>query len=208
MSMSLPRFIAGQLRKPSGFIGRALTGRVLNWANTPLNERTLQLLDVQPDDDVLEVGFGGGDLMSRMAAVVTHGRIAGVDFSQEMVEVCRKRFAPLVDAGRIELRCASAESLPYDAERFTKACSVNTIYFWPDPVVALAELRRTLRAGGRLVVSFTPRATAQRMRYTQYDFTLYEADEVQGLLEQAGFREVRLVRGTHRIGEFVCAVCT
>lgn len=206
--MAIAALIARQLRKPSGFIGKVLTARLLNRVNAPMNQLTLQLLDLNADDHVLEVGFGGGDLINRMASAVTRGRIAGVDFSPEMVEVCARRFAPLVAAGQVELRCASAEDLPYGAEHFTKACTVNTIYFWPDPLVALAELRRTLRDSGRLVVSFNPQATAQKLPYTRHDFRLYDAHQVQHLLEEVGFRDIQLVPGAHRIGEFVCAVCT
>src|SRR5262249_24432091 len=142
----------------------------------------------------------------RMAGVVTRGRIVGVDCSSEMVERCRKRFTRLIQTGRLELRRGSAETLPYDDDQFTKGCSVNTIYFRSDPLVALAELRPTLRSTGRLVVSFNPRATAQKLPYTRYGFSLYDAPEVQQLLEQAGLRDVRLVTGSQRLGEFTCAV--
>lgn len=74
--------------------------------------------------------------------------------------------------------------------------------------MALGELRRTLRDGGRLVLSFNPRATAQKLPYTRHGFTLYDGHEVQHLLEHAGFRNVRLVTGSQKIGEFICAVGT
>lgn len=206
--MTLANFVASQLRKPSGFFGRIVTSRVLNQVNRPMNELTLKLLDLEPEDQVLEVGFGGGDLIGRMTAMVGRGRIVGVDFSPEMVEVCAKRFAPLIQSKKVELHCANAENIPQAAESFTKACTVNTIYFWPDPVVALREIRRTMRSGGCLVVCFNPKATVQNQRFVQYGFTLYDPEEVQQLMEKAGFRETRMVAGSHRLGEFKCAVAT
>ena len=206
--MALLKFVAGQLRKPSGFIGKFVTARILNTGNVPMNQLTLASLDLKPDDRVIEVGFGGGDLINRMVPVVTLGRIAGVDFSREMVEVCTKRFAPLMRTERIELRCASADRLPYGSEHFTKACTVNTIYFWPDPVGPLSELRRVLRAGGRLVVCFNPRVTLQKVPFTKYGFSFYEPEQVQRLLENVGFANVQMVSGSSRLGEFLCAVGT
>ena len=47
---------------------------------------------------------------------------------------------------------------------FNRACTVNTIYFWPDPAVPLRELSRVLRAGGRLVIGFSPAAAMRRCR--------------------------------------------
>jgi ubiquinone/menaquinone biosynthesis C-methylase UbiE len=199
-------FIAGQLRKPSGLFGRLVVARILNRANAAMNVRTVELLDLAPGDQVLEVGFGGGDLIGRMSLLVTQGRITGVDFSPEMVATCTKRFGGLVRAGRLELRCANVDALPYTDDAFTKSCTVNTIYFWPDPDAALGELRRTLRTGGRLVVCFNPKATAQKLSYTRHGFTLYEPDQVRRLLENARFRDVRMIEGTSGLGPFVCAV--
>jgi ubiquinone/menaquinone biosynthesis C-methylase UbiE len=206
--VALLKFIASQLRKPSGLIGRFVTSSLLNRGNVPMNQLTLTLLDLAPDDDVIEVGFGGGDLISRMSAVVVQGRIAGADFSPEMVEVCEKRFAPLLRAGRLELRCASAESLPYSSGLFTKACTVNTIYFWPDPIGPLTELQRVLRVGGRLVLCFNPRETLQKVPFTKYGFSYYEPGQVRELLKKAGFGSIEMVSGSSRLGEFVCAVAT
>jgi ubiquinone/menaquinone biosynthesis C-methylase UbiE len=205
--MSLVTFVGSQVRRPSGLVGRLLI-RVLNRGNAPMNALTVELLDLAPADRVLEVGFGGGDLINRMVPVITRGRISGADFSPEMAVLCTRRFGALVQAGRVDLACASVDHLPYPSGAFTKACTVNTIYFWPDPVAALGELRRTLEPGGRLVVCFNPRATAQKLPYTRHGFTLYDADQVRHLLEEARFRDVRLVAGSTRLGPFMCAVGT
>jgi ubiquinone/menaquinone biosynthesis C-methylase UbiE len=206
--VSVTTFIAGQVRKPSGLFGRHVVSRILNRGNAAMNELTLRLLELVPDDRVLEVGFGGGDLIARMAAVVTRGQIAGVDFSSEMTTFCTKRFRSLVQAGRLELHSTDVGALPFAAGTFTKACTVNTIYFWPNPVGELTSIRRTLRAGGRLVVSFNPPATAGKLPYTKYGFTLYEAEQVRALLQQADFRDVEVVAGSSGLGEFVCAAAT
>ena len=203
--MSTKKFIAAQLRKPSGFFGRFITVRFLNLVNVPLNRLTLEILQLQPDDHVLEIGFGGGDLIARMARIVTHGHITGADFSIDAIEVCRKRFDTLMDVGTIEMRCASVEALPFNADTFTKACTVNTIYFWPDPLAALGQIRRVLKQEGTLLVCFSPRAVMEKQEFTQHGFTLFEPEEVKSLLSKAGFRDVQLVFGRHRFGECVVA---
>jgi SAM-dependent methyltransferase len=203
--MSVVKYIAAQVRRPSGLFGRHVVARVLNRGNASMNVLTAKLLALAADDRVLEVGFGGGDLIARMIPVVTHGRIVGVDFSPAMTALCERRFSTMVRAGRVALHCANVDALPCASEELTKACMVNTIYFWPDPVAALVEIRRTLRPGGRVVVTFNPAAVASKLPYTQHGFTHYEPDQVRALLHEAGFREGELVAGQNRLGEFFCA---
>jgi SAM-dependent methyltransferase len=203
--MNIKKFIAAQLRKPSGLFGRFVTVRLLNLINVPINRLALEILQLQPDDHVLEVGFGGGDLIARMARIVTRGHITGVDFSIDVLEVCRKRFVTLIKTGTIELRCASVEALPFDADTFTKACTVNTIYFWPDPLAALRQIHRVLKENGALLVCFSPRAVMEKQEFTRHGFTLFEPEEVKSLLSTAGFRDVQLVFGRHLLGECVVA---
>jgi ubiquinone/menaquinone biosynthesis C-methylase UbiE len=203
--MGVQDFIAGQLRKPTGFFGRHVAARFLNWVNVEINLRTLEALSVQPDDRVLEVGPGPGDLMNRIVPMVPRGSVTGIDFSPEMIGVCSRRFAPLLQSGRIELRCASADAMPCAGDQFTKACTVNTIYFWPDPAAVFREFWRVLRTDGRLVVSFMPRVTMKKLSATPA-FALYDGAQVARLMEQAGFRDIRLVTGKDRRGEFLCVL--
>jgi ubiquinone/menaquinone biosynthesis C-methylase UbiE len=200
-------FVAGQLRRPSGRIA-GVVARFLNLVNAPMNARTLALLDLRPDDRVLELGFGGGSLLARMAAVTTRGAVVGVDFSPEMVERATRRLGSRVASGRIELRCADAAALPYPDGHFTRVCTVNTIYFWKDAHAVAAELRRVLAPGGRLVICFNPKATAEKLPFTKHGFTLYEPAEVEALLVSAGLRDVRLEPGIAGRNAFMCAVAT
>jgi SAM-dependent methyltransferase len=201
-------FVASQLRKPSGFFGRHLALQYMNRSNAELNRRTIASRSPEPDDRVLEVGFGAGDLISRIAPMLAKGSVAGVDYSPKMVALCTRRFASLVAAGRVKLRCANAEAIPYGAGHFSKACTANAIYFWPDPAVPLRELWRVLQVGGRLVVGFVPQSTMGKFRTTKYGFTLSDPDQISRLLEDAGFRDIEMVSGADKRGEFFCAIGT
>jgi SAM-dependent methyltransferase len=201
----IAKLIAAQLRRPSGFFGRHVMVHVLNRVNVPINTLALDVLRLIPEDHVLEVGFGGGDLMARMTRVAIRGHVTGVDLSRDAVEVCAKRFEMLIKVGTMDLHCAKVEELPFDANTFTKACTVNTIYFWPAPLVALGQIRRVLKEDGALVVCFSPRVLMEKRGVTRHGFTLYEPEEVSALLTAAGFRDVQLVFGKHRFGECVAA---
>jgi ubiquinone/menaquinone biosynthesis C-methylase UbiE len=205
MPMSITRYVADQLRQPSGLFGKLVMSRLLNRLNGPVNELVLDSLKLMPDDRVLEVGFGGGDLLERIARTVNSGLIAGVDPSAEMVEFCRKRFSALLDSGRLTLDRGSVDQLPYPTDHFTRACTVNTIYFWPDTTQGLSELKRVLRPKGVLSIGFASAESMKRMAATRHGFTTFEPKEIEWALELAGFGEVTTARHVDWRGDYYCA---
>jgi len=204
--MALGKFLANQLREPSGIIGGLILPRLFNSRNAALNDLTLECLGLEPCDCVLDVGCGGGYLLRCMADVVTDGLVAGVDLSPKMVSFCDRHYRPLIQAGGLEVRRATAEDLPYPSAFFTKACSVNTIFYVSEPGLAISELWRVLAAGGVLVICFTSKKSLQKRRFARHSLSLFEDDEVRGLMQSSGFREVCMVPGTDKHRQFTCAV--
>ena len=198
----LARLQAQQLGHPSGLIGRLILAPMWNRRNSALNDVAFERLALRPDDCVLEVGFGGGYLMGRMAAVVTEGRLAGVDVSPAMVDVCSSRFRALIQASRLDLQCASAESLPYPDGHFTKACTVNSIFYWPDAQQAIHELSRVLEPGGRLVTCFTSPESLQGKSFSQHGLRLYQVEQVEQMMRTAGLAQVSVTRHADRHRQF------
>ena len=97
-------------------------------------------------------------------------------------------------AERVRLRAGSVEALPFDAGRFDCACSVNTIYFWPDLHRGLAELARVLRPGGRLVLGFGSDEALRRAGYEERGFSLYTAEQIVDALRENGLEPSALER--------------
>lgn len=199
------KFFARQLSHPSGILGRFVLPRVWNKRNSALNDAAYNSLALRPSDRVLEVGFGGGHLLCRIAGAITGGFVAGVDVSPAMVAFCAKRYRWLIREGKLELGCASAESLPYPPAYFTKACSVNSIFYWQNAPQAISELWRVLLGGGMLVMCFTCKGSLEKRGFANSGITLYEAEEVQQMMETSGFHPVRMMRASDKHREFVCA---
>jgi len=200
------RFLADQLRRPSGRFGRWVMTRSLNRGNAELIESTLEALSLQQDDSFLDLGFGGGRSLE-LAAERTGGPLWGIDYSGDVVLAGMLRFEPLVRSGRLSLICADVHALPLRDALFSAICSTNTIYFWADPLRAIAQLQRVIKPGGRLALGFSG-ATKMRQfdRITQHGFTLYEPPTVEELLRTAGFGHVqtRALSGRISSGDYVC----
>jgi len=195
------RFVAAQLRRPSGPFGRWVMTRVLNRGNAELITAAVDALSLQRDHAFLDLGFGGG-LALQLAAARTDAALWGVDFAPDVVLAGTRALADLIGAGRLNLLCADVAELPLRDELVNAVCTTNTIYFWPDPRRALASLRRVLRADGRLALGFSGAAKMRGYgQITQHGFTLYEPAEVEALLREAGFSQVQTLPQTGRASQ-------
>ena len=150
------RYIDGQYRQPSGLVGRWIGGRMAR-QHRPENLWTVNLLDVQPADHILEIGFGPGIAIAAVTQRASNGLIAGIDFSPTMVATARQRNAAAIRAGRVDLRMGDAAYLPLSDNSFDKAYSIHSIYFWMKPLAALSEIYRVLKPGGRLILTVLPK---------------------------------------------------
>lgn len=190
--MSLQKFFAAQLRKPSGWFGSLVTARMLNRHNLKIIDTTLELLNLRPNHHVLEIGFGGGISLHRLSSFLRQGMITGIDLSPEMVRKAEKHFSGEIKTGRVRVQLGDVSKLPYAASSFDRVFTVNTIYFWPDIAQGLSEIRRVLKEGGMVAISIRSRHVMQRLSFTKHNFQLFTAEEVSTLLRQAGYQDVRI----------------
>jgi ubiquinone/menaquinone biosynthesis C-methylase UbiE len=125
--------------------------------NAARSRWVLSLLRLESASDVLEVGFGSGVDVRRVARLAPGARVAGIDRSREMLRQARRRNSAEVAAGRIDLRPGSAEALPFADASFDRVFSINSVQFWANRQRCLRELRRVLRPGGMAVIAIQPR---------------------------------------------------
>ena len=175
-----------QFAHPRGMLGW-LAGAVMAVENRPRNGFALSMLDPQPGDRVLEIGFGPGVTIAKLAALIGNGAVAGIDSSRVMVSQARLRNAAAITAGRVDLRWGSVASLPFADDQFDRALAVNSFHHWPEPAADLGEVKRVLRPGGVLVIAEQPVWAANGAD----DCRIAEALAAQ--LTAAGFARVEVI---------------
>jgi len=183
---ALDRDVIGQAHHPRG-----PAGRVTAWemARRPSNRQrsrwVVSLLEVQPSDRVLEIGFGPGVAIAALARDGA-GHVYGLDHSSVMLRQASRRNATAIRAGQVTLLRGSVDQLPSALEGpFDAILAINALGFWPAPAERLAELRRRLAPGGRVAIASQPRcpgATADTSRGA--------AREIENLLRDAGFTQL------------------
>lgn len=110
----------------------------------------LDALDVRPGERALDLGCGPGtDLGTLAEAVGPSGRVIGIDSSREMVGRARERTENLPVVG---VEPGDIHALPIEDDGIDRARTDRVLQHVADPAQVLAEARRVLRPGGRLVM--------------------------------------------------------
>jgi ubiquinone/menaquinone biosynthesis C-methylase UbiE len=180
---------------------------IFDKGNAALNAFVLKLMAVQPDDRILEIGFGTGELIGKMAQQIRSGFIVGVDFSDTMVAIAQKRNKKHVGKSKVDLHRGNFDDMTFENDHFTKVCSVNTLYFWPDPGHTAKKIADVLKPNGKLVLAFEDIETLKQKKLSPDGFRLYSQDAVKDLLGRAGFSRDISIESTNRGNSVLhCAV--
>jgi SAM-dependent methyltransferase len=131
-----------KLREEFNRWAEAGRGEEMEESHLPITLPVLDLMNIAPDDNVLDVGCGAGWLSRLLAERLPEGRVVGMDISDEMVRRARKNHVSLDNAMFV---IGGVDAIPWDANFFTHAISVESAYYWPDPAGGLREILRVLR---------------------------------------------------------------
>jgi ubiquinone/menaquinone biosynthesis C-methylase UbiE len=145
---------------PHGWLGR-VAGRLMLWTNN--HDGVVDVLGVQPGQDVLEIGYGPGGLIRQLAERTDAASIRGVDPSQEMRNQASRRNRKAVRAGRVRLDVGTADRTGLPDASVDRIVSVRNVAIWPDLDAGLAELHRVVRPGGTVVIAWHGGAKPSRV---------------------------------------------
>ena len=136
-------------------------------------EMAVEHLSVEESETVLEIGFGPGHCLKRLAeSVGKTGKVYGVDISSGMLEVTRRRLdkARLMD--RVKLYCGDAASLPYGDNTFDAAFMSFTLELFDTPEIPrlLEEVKRVLKPKGRIGVASMSKENGESLLLRLYEW--------------------------------------
>lgn len=184
----------------------------------PLGHAAMRALSPKPGERLLDIGCGAGETSLELAqAVAPGGHVTGVDISQPMLEVARRRAEGLAGVRFLE---GDAQTQAFEPASFDAVFSRFGVMFFADPPAAFANIRKALKPGGRLAfvcwrapadnpVMVLPMMAAAPLLPGPLPapepgapgpFAFADQARVRGILDQAGFTSVEIVPHDEKIG--------
>ena len=164
---------AGNPAKPTGEAGEKMLAR-MNESHAELTAWGLSFFHWQGDEDVLDIGCGGGANLHRMSSHIESGHLTGVDYAKTSVETSRQTNADDIAAGKMTVCEGSVEALPPEN---------------------LKEVRRVLKQGGTfLLISeiYDHPGLSAEVQENIKNYHLYNPtpETFKAIFRAAGFRSV------------------
>lgn len=189
-------------KKPKGHAGKKM---ILRMNNSHFEMTSWALKNARFNDgfSVLDIGCGGGQAIKTMSDMFSGGNIFGIDYSGTSVRVSKRTNRKLIRYGRVKIIKGSVEKLPFADCSFDVIVSVESFYFWPDPLENLNEVRRTLKNGATLLIVLEIYKTEKFYERNQellarLPMNYFSADEFRELFKKAGFSDTYIFEESNK----------
>ncbi|WP_181686348.1 methyltransferase domain-containing protein [Halorhabdus salina] len=157
--------------------------------NEEMRTDALDLLDIEADDRVLDVGCGTGFATEGLLEHTEN--VYGLDQSPHQLDEAFEKFGT---RGPVQFCLGDAERLPFAEATFDLVWSSGSIEYWPNPVDALKECRRVARPGGQvLIVGPNYPGSTIFQKLADAIMLFYDAEEADRMFKAAGFQSVEHV---------------
>lgn len=170
------KILAQNLAHPEGEKGIEI-GEMMNATNIGMTLESIKALLIEDNEHILEIGHGNAGHVKRILNRAQNIKYKGIDISATMHNEAKRLNEAFRDQADFVLY--DGEKLPFEDKTFDKIVTVNTVYFWKQPVDYLNEIYRVLKKTGTFVLTFGQRDFMEKLPFTQFDFTLYNTDEME-----------------------------
>jgi len=131
--------------------------------NKTITDWTIEHLNIQPYQHLLEIGYTSGYTLSETARKLKIGFLAGIDESMTMYRRAYRRNKKLIRDQLLQLHIGQIHELPYPHHYFHTIYGNNSLYSYVEESgYTLIPLVNLLRSGGKLVMVFQPGTTNEK----------------------------------------------
>ncbi len=180
---------------PQPMLPRGFGGWIMGWimpiGHDSINKRVYPLLDLRPQDDLLDVGCGPGHFLKKYTSNVRS--IAGLDLSEVMIKMATRKNRVRIEVGTAEFVQGEASELPWKNNTFSIVTSMGSFVAFPKPLESIKEMYRVLRPGGRAVFSIEWNAedgVDHSKKIKEWGIQILSEADIRSMMKEAGFSEI------------------
>lgn len=183
------KILAQNLANPQGERGIEI-GEMMNATNIGMTMESIQTLLIEDDEHILEIGHGNADHVKSILNKATNIKYTGIDISETMHQEAKMRNEMFVN--QVDFVLYEGKKLPFGDKTFDKIFSVNTVYFWENPIEYVNEIYRILKDNGTFVLTFAQRDFMEKLPFTQFDFKLYSNIEMEEMISKSHLKRMKI----------------
>ncbi len=183
------KILAQNLANPQGEKGIEI-GEMMNATNIGMTLESIKTLLIEDAEHILEIGHGNAGHLKSILNKAKDLTYTGIDISETMRKEAQNLNTEFKDQADFILY--EGRKLPFEDEVFDKIFTVNTVYFWENPVEFLNEIYRVLKNTGTFVLTFAQRDFMEKLPFTKFNFKLYNNDEMEELISESRFKRMKI----------------
>ncbi len=183
-------YIDRQYGKPMGLLGMCIGEKMVK-QHRPETFWTLQLLDMKPDETVLELGCGAGYAMKLLLEQSAVSLIVGLDISKSVLRTAAIRNRKEIRRGKLQLVKNNIGHMTFQDMSFNKVFSIHSVYFWENMQKNIMEIHRVLKPEGMVILTLSDGKNGVTWEWTN---DLITQQVIPGM-EKCGFQNIEILRG-------------
>ncbi|ALR29869.1 MULTISPECIES: class I SAM-dependent methyltransferase [Chryseobacterium] len=183
------KILAQNLANPQGEKGIEI-GEMMNATNIGMTLESIKTLLIEDNEHILEIGHGNAAHVKSILNKAKNLKYTGIDISETMHKEAQRFNEDIKN--QAEFILYEGKILPFEEKTFDKIFTVNTVYFWKEPVKFLNEIYRILKDNGTFVLTFAQRNFMESLPFTKYGFILYSTSEMEEMVSKSHFKRMKV----------------
>ncbi|HET8809490.1 MAG TPA: class I SAM-dependent methyltransferase [Flavobacteriaceae bacterium] len=179
--------LAVQLKCPEGEMGLEVA-HMMNETNIGMTRKTIDQLKISGNDHLLEIGHGNAAHLKEIVDSTTSTVYYGLDISELMHREAQQTNEKFIRSGRASFHLYDGKKIPFPDYSFDKIITVNTLYFWEEPLEFLKEVYRVLKKGGYFGIAFGQKKFMEKLPFSKYGFQLYDDETFEKMVAKTDFK--------------------
>jgi ubiquinone/menaquinone biosynthesis C-methylase UbiE len=188
--MKILNKIGMQFKKPTGFAGKIISNIMIK-GNKHEYITLINDFNIQPNDKLLEIGYGPGIGIELISKKFQSCNIYGIDFSELMFNRASDRNKQFIEKNRVHLQFGDFLDTEINESNFNKIFCLNVVYFWDDLQKPFKKINSLLKDVGIFYFFMAKKEQLSKIKFAKDEiFNKYSIEQVTDDLKSAGFNEV------------------